>query len=182
MAEVIGTDHGGHGAGHEGIGPECPVSCLGVRTVGDLLRLLVSAGRVSGLHAEFAATVAGIPHEHEQVTAACPIECLGVSARVVNALRSDRAGYRRWVMCWRCCGRVSWARCATSGCGGSVRCAPRLLRPASRFRVRCCEGFGPVVDAVPLRGLWWYRGGRRGGSCRALGGHAPEHVCSLHRR
>lgn len=90
MAEVIGADHDVHGARHEGIGLECPVSCLGVRTIGDLLRLLVEAGRVSGLHAEVASTVAEVPHEHERVTAGCPVECLGLSAHVLNALRNDR--------------------------------------------------------------------------------------------
>lgn len=57
MAEMIDTDHRTHRAGHEEIGPECPVSCLGVRTVGDLLRLLVEAGRASGLHAQSVAVL-----------------------------------------------------------------------------------------------------------------------------
>ncbi|MGP4024192.1 DNA-directed RNA polymerase subunit alpha C-terminal domain-containing protein [Actinomadura sp. 3N407] len=90
MAEVISAAHRMHAAGHEGIGLECPVSCMGVRTVGDLLRLLVTAGRMSGLHAAFAATVAEVPHEHDRVMAACPVECLGLSAHVLNALRNDR--------------------------------------------------------------------------------------------
>ena len=82
MAEVNGND--GHRVGHSGIGPECPVWCLGVRTVGDLVGLLVEAGRVSGLYP--AASVEN-GHEHERVTAACPVGCLGLSAHVVNALR-----------------------------------------------------------------------------------------------
>ncbi|CNF22179.1 Uncharacterised protein [Mycobacterium tuberculosis] len=88
VAEVNGDD--GHRVGHSGIGPECPVWCLGVRTVGDLVGLLVEAGRISGLHASFADAVAGAPHEHERVTLGCPVECLGLSANVLGALRNDR--------------------------------------------------------------------------------------------
>ncbi|NVI92693.1 hypothetical protein [Actinomadura sp. BRA 177] len=84
MAEVNDAFDRGHTAGHSGIGPECPVWCLGVRTVGDLVGLLVEAGRLSGLHA--AAGVDG-GHEHERVTVACPVGCLGLSAHVANALR-----------------------------------------------------------------------------------------------
>ncbi|GAA0562702.1 hypothetical protein [Actinomadura livida] len=90
MAEMIDTDHRTHRAGHEEIGPECPVSCLGVRTVGDLLRLLVEAGRASGLHAQSVAVPGDGPHECDRVTVACPVECLGLSAHVLNALRNDR--------------------------------------------------------------------------------------------
>ena len=80
-------EHGAHGAGHAGIGLECPVSCLGVRTVGDLVRLLTEAGRAAGL---YAAEFAGGPvHEHERVTPACPIACLGVSERVLAPLRRE---------------------------------------------------------------------------------------------
>lgn len=53
-----------------------------MRTVGDLVGLLVEAGRLSGLH-----PAASIEGGHEQVTAACPVGCLGLSAHVVNALR-----------------------------------------------------------------------------------------------
>lgn len=88
MAEV--SEEGVHRVGHSGIGPECPIWCLGVRTVGDLLNLLVEAGRPSGLHAVFADAVAGVPHEHERVTLGCPMKCLGLSARVLGALHNDR--------------------------------------------------------------------------------------------
>lgn len=85
MAEVIGP----HRVGHDGIGPGCPVSCLGVRTVGDLLRLLVEAGRAAGLHAGSAGAVGGL-HACDRVGLGCPVECLGLSAQVVNALCAHR--------------------------------------------------------------------------------------------
>ncbi|MFB4307199.1 hypothetical protein [Actinomadura sp. GTD37] len=92
MAEVnrTGLDGGLHRVGHLGIGPECPVWCLGVRTVGDLVGLLVEAGRVSGLHAVAAGAGAGggDGHEHVRVTASCPVGCLGLSAHAANPLRS----------------------------------------------------------------------------------------------
>ncbi|MFB4308736.1 hypothetical protein [Actinomadura sp. GTD37] len=94
MAEVTGDD--AHKIGHSGLGPECPISCLGVRTVGDLLGLLVEAGRTSGLDAVFPAAVAAADGQHEhaddRVALACPVVCLGLSAQVVAALRNDR----RW--------------------------------------------------------------------------------------
>ena len=88
MTEVNRADLDGglHQVGHSGIGPGCPIWCLGVRTVGDLLNLMVEAGRVSGLHA-VAGGVDGV-HEHERVTVTCPIECLGLSAHAANPLHS----------------------------------------------------------------------------------------------
>jgi hypothetical protein len=80
-----------HDAGHAGIAPDCPVWCLGVRTVGDLVGLLVEAGRTSGLHEAYAAATLNAPHEHERVTLSCPITCLGLSAHVVKALRWSEA-------------------------------------------------------------------------------------------
>lgn len=94
MAEMTGDD--AHKIGHSGIGPECPISCLGVRTVGDLLGLLVEAGRTSGLDAVFPAAVAAADRHHEhadgRVGLACPVACLGLSKQVMTTLRNDR----RW--------------------------------------------------------------------------------------
>lgn len=98
MAEVTGgpdagsTGVGEHAAGHEGIGVECPISCLGVQTVGDLLGLLVEAGRSAGLFAAVAVeAVAAAPHEHaaDRLTRACPIGCLELPERVRNVLRRN---------------------------------------------------------------------------------------------
>ncbi|QKW39381.1 hypothetical protein HUT06_39555 [Actinomadura sp. NAK00032] len=92
MAEMTGDD--AHKIGHSGIGSECPTSCLGVRTVGDLLGLLVEAGRTSGLDAVFPAAVAAADRRHEhadgRIGLACPVACLGLSAQVVTTLRNDR--------------------------------------------------------------------------------------------
>ena len=90
MAEVIGADHNTHRAGHEEIGPACPISCLGVRTVGDLLLLLTKTARVLDSHEQPGVPMADGPHECSGVTVACPVECLGLSAHVLNALRADR--------------------------------------------------------------------------------------------
>ncbi|TYK53020.1 hypothetical protein [Actinomadura decatromicini] len=80
-------EHGEHGAGFVEIGLECPVSCLGVRTIGDLVRLLAEAGRAAGL---YGVGLVGEPlHEHERVTPACPIACMGVSERVLAPLRRE---------------------------------------------------------------------------------------------
>ncbi|MEU4824615.1 hypothetical protein AB0H37_22330 [Actinomadura sp. NPDC023710] len=93
MAEVTSGQGGGgpHAVGHDRIGLECPVTCLGVWTVGDLLALLVEARRVSGLPA---APVDGTfgTHRHEggRLSRACPLACLQLSTRGRNALRNDR--------------------------------------------------------------------------------------------
>jgi hypothetical protein len=79
-----------HAVGHEGITPECPISCLGVRTVADLLRLLAEATRVSGLQSRCAAVPEERPHEHERVTLDCPITCLSLARHVLSALRLHR--------------------------------------------------------------------------------------------
>lgn len=63
-----------------------------MRTVRDLLTLLVTAGRSSGLHAVYAAAALDVPHEHDRVTVDCPITCLELSAHVLNALRQG-GGY-----------------------------------------------------------------------------------------
>ncbi|MEV0667187.1 hypothetical protein ACIBI3_38835 [Actinomadura luteofluorescens] len=93
MAEVTsGPSSGGpHAVGHDGIGLECPVTCLGVWTVGDLLALLVEARRVSGLSA-VPVDVGFGTHRHEggQLSRACPLACLQLSTKVRNALRNDR--------------------------------------------------------------------------------------------
>ena len=85
------TGDDAHQIGHSGIGPECPISCLGVRTVGDLLGLLVEAGRTTGLDTVFPAAVTGARHEHagDGVGLACPVTCLPLSAQVLTALRND---------------------------------------------------------------------------------------------
>ncbi|MGI5420491.1 hypothetical protein [Actinomadura luteofluorescens] len=93
MAEIASRPTGGgpHAVGHYGIGLECPVTCLGVWTVGDLLALLVEARRVSGLSAVPVDAGFGT-HRHGggQLSRACPLACLQLSTKVRNALRNDR--------------------------------------------------------------------------------------------
>lgn len=87
MAEVNDSANGSaHVPGHEGITLWCPLSCLGLRTVGDLVRLLVETGRASVNQQHSRAVLEDGPHEHERVTFECPVTCLGVSRHVLHAL------------------------------------------------------------------------------------------------
>ena|SRR5437868_3486883 len=71
---------------------DCPVACLGVRTVADLVRLLsVTSGVV--LRQEWwrvpapAAVVEGEVSPHTEHTLGCPLGCLGLSERVSRVLK-----------------------------------------------------------------------------------------------
>jgi hypothetical protein len=86
VAEVNGLDHV---AGHEGITLECPLTCLGLRTVADLLRLLADTGRATGLQPRHPSVLDRVPHEHERVTLDCPITCLRLPPHVLNPLRGQ---------------------------------------------------------------------------------------------
>jgi hypothetical protein len=79
-----------HRVGHAGIGMDCPVWCLGVRTVGDLVGLLTEAGRLAGLHV--VPTAVDGPHGHPggRVGVGCPVGCLKLSRQTLNALRSEQ--------------------------------------------------------------------------------------------
>ncbi|MFC4052126.1 hypothetical protein ACFOY4_20780 [Actinomadura syzygii] len=83
---VSPDEHGEHGAGYAEIGLECPVSCLGVRTVGDLVQLLAEAGRAAGLPAAAGHAGGGLEQD-ERVTLASPIGRLELSGRVLAPLR-----------------------------------------------------------------------------------------------
>ena len=69
----------------------CPVSCLGLRTVGDLVRLLEEAGRVAQLpDSVHPAGLVTHRHPHGVVSLDCPLECLDLPVRAVNVLRYYR--------------------------------------------------------------------------------------------
>ncbi|TDE26445.1 hypothetical protein [Actinomadura sp. 6K520] len=86
MAEVNDADGSAHVPGHEGITLWCPLSCLGLRTVGDLVRLLVETGRTAASQPHSSPMPTDGPHEHERVTFECPVTCLGLSRHVLHAL------------------------------------------------------------------------------------------------
>jgi DNA-directed RNA polymerase alpha subunit len=85
--EVNDTDHHPH---HSGITMQCPVSCLGVSTVADLVNLLATATRAT-IPDPNPRPATEEPQQHDEHTPYCPLSCLGLSARVNNALRHDRA-------------------------------------------------------------------------------------------
>ncbi|MBX6767439.1 MAG: hypothetical protein IRY90_09860 [Actinomadura rubrobrunea] len=81
--------------GHIGVTVACPVSCLGLRTVGDLVRLLEEAGRVARLpDDEHPAGLVTHRHPHGLVSMDCPLECLDLPVRAVNRLRYYRESCR----------------------------------------------------------------------------------------
>ena len=66
----------------------CPVSCMGLRTVGDLVRLLEEAGRVARLpDNEHSAGLVTHRHPHGVVSLDCPLECLDLPVRAANRVR-----------------------------------------------------------------------------------------------
>ncbi len=81
-----------HFPGHEGINWQCPVGCLGIRTVGDLVHLLTSASHLVPMGQPGWITLAQsrTTRPHTEHTEACPLSCLDLSARLLNPLR------RRW--------------------------------------------------------------------------------------
>ncbi|WP_285498204.1 hypothetical protein [Actinomadura sp. NBRC 104425] len=75
--------------------PACPVSCLGLRTVGDLVRLLEEAGRVARLpDEEHPAGLVAHRHPSGVVSLDCPLECLALPGRTVNRLLYYRKSCR----------------------------------------------------------------------------------------
>lgn len=86
-AEMSDTDHHPH---HPGITMQCPVSCLDVRTVADLVNLLATATRAT-IPNETARPEPEEPKQHDEHTPRCPLSCLTLSTRVSNAPRHDRA-------------------------------------------------------------------------------------------
>ncbi|XVQ08471.1 hypothetical protein ACQP1W_38835 [Spirillospora sp. CA-255316] len=68
-----------HYPGHGGVGLDCPIGCLGLNTVGDLLHSLTAAVGVAGLVG--LADRAGPEHHHERVGPGCPLACLGLPTR-----------------------------------------------------------------------------------------------------
>jgi hypothetical protein len=78
-----------HAVGHENITLSCPISCVGVRTVADLLRLLGEAARAAGAQPPSPSAVDLVPHVHEQITVQCPVRCLELSRHASNPLRLD---------------------------------------------------------------------------------------------
>ncbi|MFG2249012.1 DNA-directed RNA polymerase subunit alpha C-terminal domain-containing protein [Spirillospora sp. NPDC048823] len=86
-AEMSDTEHASH---HSGITMHCPVSCLGVRTVADLVNLLATATRATIPDATTRPEPEE-PQQHDEHTPRCPLSCLRLSTRVANALRHDRA-------------------------------------------------------------------------------------------
>ncbi|WP_158581731.1 DNA-directed RNA polymerase subunit alpha C-terminal domain-containing protein [Actinomadura spongiicola] len=85
--EINDTDHLAH---HPDITTECPVTCLGVRTVGDLVNFLATA-RTALPDADPTTspdeTALTEPAQHNEHTTRCPLSCLDLSARVLNPLR-----------------------------------------------------------------------------------------------
>lgn len=83
--EVTDTDHPPH---HQGVTMQCPVSCLGVHTVADLVNLLATATRatIPGAYPQTAPDLDD-HQEHDEHTPHCPPSCLNLSTRVTNALR-----------------------------------------------------------------------------------------------
>ncbi len=77
--EVNPTDHHPH---HQGVTMQCPVSCLGVRTVADLVNLLATTTRTV-----LPDVYPNDPEEHDEHTPHCPLSCLNLSTRASNALR-----------------------------------------------------------------------------------------------
>ncbi|MFI0480494.1 DNA-directed RNA polymerase subunit alpha C-terminal domain-containing protein [Actinomadura sp. 9N215] len=73
------TEHHPH---HPGVTVDCPTSCLGVRTVGDLVGLLTRAAQTTLPDAPSPLR----PHEEHLLT--CPISCLRLPARIISALRA----------------------------------------------------------------------------------------------
>lgn len=88
-AEVNDTDHHAH---PEGVTMECPVSCVGVRTVADLVNLLTTVTRAAlpDPHPSIGPDL-DEPWEHDEHSRRCPVSCLNLSTRVTNALRYDCA-------------------------------------------------------------------------------------------
>lgn len=86
---------GAHVAGHLGVTLACPVSCLGLRTVGDLVRLLEEAGRLARL-SEVEHPAGLVTHRHPRgvVSLDCPLECLALPVRTANRLHYYRESCR----------------------------------------------------------------------------------------
>lgn len=66
---------------------DCPITCLGVSTVADLVTLLATATRTTVGRTGPDLTE---PHQHDEHTQRCPLTCLNLSARVTNALNDNR--------------------------------------------------------------------------------------------
>ena len=82
-SQMSGSDHGPH---HPDVSVQCPVSCLGIRTVGDLIALLADTARRG-----FPDKPPGLPPNflpHEEHTLTCPVSCLRLSARITSAVRA----------------------------------------------------------------------------------------------
>jgi len=79
-----------HLAPHDGITATCPLSCLGLHTVGDLLRLLAETGRTTTLRVS---RPGPRPHDRRQrtpqITLDSPILHLGLHTPILTALRSS---------------------------------------------------------------------------------------------
>jgi hypothetical protein len=86
VATVNGIDHV---PGHDGVTPACPISCMGLQTVADLLSLLANVARMTGLRPSLEAVGGDGRHMHERVTPDCPITCLNLSEHVLNPLKGD---------------------------------------------------------------------------------------------
>ncbi|MBG6093938.1 hypothetical protein [Actinomadura viridis] len=87
VGEGMGTGMA-HRPGHGGMSLDCPLSCLGLETVRDLLRVV--SAEVLGFAPWLSETEA--PHVCERVTLACPVRCLRLSQHAERALTRDR-GY-----------------------------------------------------------------------------------------
>ncbi|WP_157430965.1 DNA-directed RNA polymerase subunit alpha C-terminal domain-containing protein [Actinomadura macra] len=73
-----------------GLTMQCPVSCLGLRTVADLVNLLATATRTALLDGT-PSPAPEAPPDNDQHSTRCPISCLDLSTRITNALRIDPA-------------------------------------------------------------------------------------------
>jgi hypothetical protein len=98
LREIADREAGGEGyhvAGHEGVTLECPLRCVGLETVEDLITALAVSAEMHGLRS--LAEAHPVAHRCERVNAGCPVGCLELSGRVREALRSDRKHKARTV-------------------------------------------------------------------------------------
>lgn len=86
-SEVNSTEHHAH---HQGVTMECPASCLGVRTVADLVSILATTARTILPDAYPSDHLDDEPQKHDQHSSSCPLSCLNLSVRVNNALKPHR--------------------------------------------------------------------------------------------
>lgn len=114
--EVNPTDEHPH---HQGVTMQCPVSCLGVRTVADLVNLLATTTRTVVPDA-----YPSDPEEHDEHTPHCPLSCLNLSTRATNALRYNSTEARTIGDLARMLRNGQLPQSATSAAAASPRSTP----------------------------------------------------------